>query len=247
MAIEMKGIDVSKHNGVIDWDKVKAAGIEFAILRAGYGRKDPKQIDPMFERNYAECKRVGIPVGAYHYSYADSPADALLEAEFFLEIIQGKKFEFPVIFDIEDKSQENLGMTTLTNMCLMFCDRVEDAGYYTAIYANTDWLKNKLDYSRLQKYDIWLADWRKKEGWGKPHGMWQYTDSGKVSGISTKVDMNLAYKNYPRIIKGAGLNNFRDKFFTVTGVQEHLDENKAKTLSCQLRNLGMTVVMKEEE
>lgn len=247
MAIEMKGIDVSKHNGVIDWDKVKAAGIEFALLRAGFGKEHPNQIDRTFERNYSECKRVGIPVGAYHYSYAKSVSEAKLEAEFFLKIVKDKKFEFPLIFDIEDKTQVDLGKTLLTNMCLAFCDAVENAGYYTAIYSNTDWLTNKLDYSKLNRYDIWLADWRAKKGWNGQHGIWQYTNKGSVNGIEGYVDMDVAYKDYPKIIKGAGLNNYRDKFFTITGVQEHLDENKAKTLSCQLRNLGMTVVMKEEE
>ena len=92
--MKLKGIDVSYHNGVVNWDKVKAAGIQFAILRCGYGRKSTKQIDKQFERNYRECKRVGIPVGVYHYSYAKNAEDARLEADFMLELIAGKEFEY---------------------------------------------------------------------------------------------------------------------------------------------------------
>ncbi|HOC34819.1 MAG TPA: GH25 family lysozyme, partial [Ruminococcus flavefaciens] len=104
----MKGIDVSVHNGNIDWGKVKADGIDFAILRAGYGRL-VSQKDERFEQNYAGAKAVGLPIGAYWYSYAMTPEEAELEADVFLSVIKGKRFEMPVYFDLEEKKQFDLG------------------------------------------------------------------------------------------------------------------------------------------
>ena len=106
----MKGIDLSKHNGAVDWDKIKADGVQFAIIRTGFGKFAPSQKDIQFERNYKEAKRVDIPIGCYHYSYALSVEQVEMEADFVLDIIKGKKFEFPIYFDIEEKTQEKLSM-----------------------------------------------------------------------------------------------------------------------------------------
>ena len=131
----MKGIDVSVHNGNIDWNKDKADGIEFAILRAGFGRLE-KQKDEKFEQNYAEAKAAGIPVGAYWYSYAMSPEEAELEADVFLKVIKGKQFEMPVYFDLEEKKQFDLGKEKVSAIMRAFLERVESAGYFTGLYGS---------------------------------------------------------------------------------------------------------------
>ena len=243
--MELKGIDVSHHNGIIDWDKVKADGIEFAILRCGYGRKSIRQIDRQFERNYRECKRVGIPVGVYHYSYAKNAEDARLEADFMLELVAGKQFEYPVIFDIEDKGQEAFGKDVLTDITVTFCEKIEAAGWYVSIYSNPDWFTNKLNLERLKPYDKWLAHWISVPKWGNEFGgLWQYTDSGRVDGIETAVDMNISYRDYPSVIKRAGLNGYGRKYI-ITASKGGLSASEADNLERELYELGMTVVKKE--
>lgn len=204
-----KGVDVSKHQGKIDWQKVKSAGVQFAMLRAGYGRY-ANQKDEQFEANYAGAKAAGIPVGAYHYSYAKTVEQAKAEAKTFLAWIKGKTFEYPVAFDIEDKSQAGLGKQLISDIVRAFCETVEAAGYYVCVYANKDWLVNRIDDDCKKKYDIWLAEWRDdKPTYNGSYGMWQYTSDGSVSGISGRVDMNYAYKDYPAIMKANGLNGLK--------------------------------------
>ncbi|HHU49526.1 MAG: GH25 family lysozyme [Caldicoprobacterales bacterium] len=207
-----KGIDVSKWQGIIDWQKVKAAGIEFAIIRAGYGRL-PQYKDATFELNYAGAKAAGIHLGAYHYSYADSTAKAKQEGELFLSWLKGRQFEYPVVLDLEADSLIKLGKKVLTEIADRFLSTVESAGYYVALYSNRHWLNNLLDSNYLlKKYDLWLAHWTKS---GKPDmdlsgecGLWQYSSSGRVEGIKGNVDLNIAYRDYPVIIRKSGLNGF---------------------------------------
>ena len=206
--MEYKGIDVSKHNGKIDWESVKKSGVEFAILRAGFGRENEKQKDIQFERHYSECKWLGIPVGAYHYSYEKDPEDAKRELDFFLKLIDGKKFEYPLCFDIEDKQLEGISKKILTDNVITFCGGLENAGYYAAVYCNTDWLNNRLEAARLERFDLWLADWRKVPDPRAQKGMWQHYDKGHVAGIDGNVDLDISYKNYPELIKEKGLNGF---------------------------------------
>ena len=199
------GIDVSKHQGMIDWSKVKT---DFAILRAGFGRYT-SQKDPQFERNYAGAKAAGIPVGAYWYSYARSAEEAREEANACLQVLKGKQFEFPIYFDIEDSTQEFLGKAVLTAMCEAFCDTLEKAGYFAGVYASTYWFTSKLDHARLAgKYTIWLADYRAGYNKTLKRDMHQYTSNGHVEGISGRVDMSTCTRDFPSIIKNAGLNGY---------------------------------------
>lgn len=207
--MELKGIDVSKWNENIDWQRVKNARIDFAIIREGYGKKSPTQIDKKFRENINGAKSVGINTGIYHYSYADSVTDAKLEAEFCLENIQGYSLEYPVVFDVEDKEMLKLTTRQRTDICRAFCEEIEKAGYYAMIYANKNWLDSYLYADELLKdFDLWLAQW----DIDKPSyscGIWQYSSTGKVDGINGNVDLNISYKNYPEIIKNKGLNGFR--------------------------------------
>ncbi|MBC8571052.1 glycoside hydrolase family 25 protein [Zongyangia hominis] len=207
--MEVKGIDVSYAQGVIDWKKVKASGIGFAIIRACFGWDNDKQIDRYFKQNVAGAQAAGVPFGLYHYSYATTPEEAVKEAKFFLRVIAGLKPTYPVVFDLEDPSQQKLGKANLTAIAKAFLSTVQEAGYYAMLYTNLDWIRNRLDMSQLSSYDIWLAQWSSKPSYTGHFGMWQYTSSGSVSGIGTRVDMDIAYQDYSGIIKGAGLNGWK--------------------------------------
>ena len=145
-----KGIDVSYAQGKIDWEKVKKSGVEFAMIRACYGWDNDEQIDRYFRYNVAGCEAAGLPYGLYHYSYAKTPEEAKKEAAFFLRVIKGMKPEYPVVFDLEDTSQQRLGKETLTAIAKAFLSEVESAGYYAMLYANKYWLTGLLDMSQLE-------------------------------------------------------------------------------------------------
>ncbi|WP_295219746.1 GH25 family lysozyme [Ruminococcus sp.] len=203
--IVAKGIDVSKHQGVINWEKVKASGmVEFAILRAGYG-KESSQIDQQFARNYSECKRLGIPIGAYWYSYAKTAAEAEQEAAVCLSALKGKQFEYPVAFDIEEKES----LQNADALCQVFCGALEKAGYYAAIYTFKSALESCIGNNVKSRYDVFLShvDVSKSSYTGN-YGLWQYSWKGSVSGIVGDLDLDYAYRDYPAIIKNAGLNGF---------------------------------------
>lgn len=205
--MSVQGIDVSKWQGNIDFAKVKAAGVQFAMLRAGYGKVD-SQKDPKFEQNYKDAKAVGLPIGAYHYSYAKSIEGAKQEARACLSWLKGKQFEYPIAFDIEDKSQAELGKATLTAIIKAFCEELEKAGYYVCIYASKYWLDKKLDMEALKAYDVWVAQWADKCTYNGAYGIWQNSDNGKVNGINGRVDTDIAYKDYPQIMRANGLNGY---------------------------------------
>ncbi len=202
-----KGIDVSKHQGAIDWQKVKASGVDFAMIRAGYGRYD-NQKDECFEENYKNAKQAGVKVGAYLYSYAKSVDDAKKEAETFLKWISGKQFEYPVAFDVEEKTQSDKGKQFVSDIIGAFCETVEKVGYYVCIYANKYWLDNFVDDDCKKKYDVWLAQWAEKATYAGNYGIWQYSSQGSVDGISGRSDMDESYKDYYSIMKNKGLNGF---------------------------------------
>ena len=205
----MKVMDVSKWQGMeIDWEKVKASGVEGVMLRAGYG-KLASQKDPTFERNYAECKRVGLPVGVYWYSYAASVQEASQEAAVLLQVIAGKEFELPIAYDMEyEPCILALTNAQRTQLVKTFLGQVEQAGYYGMLYASTDFVANKLNYKELTRYDVWAAQYGPQCTCPMPYGIWQYTSSGKVDGVPGHVDLNECYKEYPAIMKAAGLNGF---------------------------------------
>lgn len=202
-----KGIDVSRYQGEIDWKKVKASGVQFAMLRAGYGRFDAQK-DAQFERNYKEAKAAGIPVGAYLYSYAKSVEDARSEAKVFLQWVKGKQFAYPLAFDVEEAEQAQKGKQFVSDLIRAFCETVEQAGYYVCIYANKYWLDNYIDADCKKRYDVWVAQWAKTNTYNGAYGIWQYTSDGAVSGISGRVDLDESYKDYPSIMRKNGLNGF---------------------------------------
>lgn len=203
----MNGIDVSKHNGAIDWNKAARDGIEFAIIRAGYGKTD-KQKDPCFEQNYRDAKANGVFVGAYWYSYATSVEEAKLEAKAFLSCIKGKQFDFPVYFDLEEAKQFALGKKVVSDIIRTFLSTIESYGYYVGLYMSTYYLNTYVEDDIKTRYSIWVAEWSSKCKYEGTYGMWQRTEKGYVNGINGNVDLDISYVNYPSIIKACGLNGF---------------------------------------
>lgn len=196
----LKGIDVSKHQGKIDWNKVKKYGIDFAILRIGYGMFE-NQKDYQFENNYTGALANGIDVGVYVYSYAKNVNEAKQEAECCLRWLNGRKLNLPVYYDIEDVNQKALSKAMRNNMCVAFCDVIEKAGYWAGIYANKNWFTNMLDGNTLgERYTCWVAQYNNKCTYSGPYDMWQYSSSGKVEGINGNVDMNYLYRDLAREI-----------------------------------------------
>jgi len=207
----IKGIDVSTCQGKINWEAVKSAGYKFAMLKLGYGSDLKNQDDKLFAYNVKECERVGIDWGAYLYSYALDLDDAESEAKHILRVLSGLTPTYPIVLDMEDadKYKAKNGMPSnemLVSICRTVLDALENAGYYAMLYASKSWLENQLCSSELDKYDKWVAQWSSSCTYGGPYGMWQYTDSESVSGIGGHVDADVAYKDYPSIIKAKGLN-----------------------------------------
>lgn len=201
----IKGIDVSKYQGDIDWEAVAADGVKFAIIRVGYrGYGTGKLvIDGYFEQNVVNATAAGIDVGVYFFTQAATKAEAVHEAEVVLEQIKGYDITYPVVIDVEDAGSSSARTTDLTrkqvtDFTLAFCETVEEAGYRPMIYTNARWFIAKMDMARLTKYDKWLAQYYDVPFWPYDIGMWQYTGKGRVSGIQGNVDMNLSFVDYSK-------------------------------------------------
>ena len=211
-------MDVSRHQGVIDWAKVKESGkVDGVMIRAmgnsGAGKASKPYLDPYFARNYAECTRVGLPVGVYGYFKATTKAQADKELALFKQALGGRTFQLPVAVDIEDEMQKPLGKAALTNLTAHMLSTVESWGVYALLYTGL-WFGNTFLYmggAALKPYDVWLAAYRtKKPAPSWPFGMWQYTSTARVPGVSTNVDMSHAYKDYAGIISKKGLTRLRE-------------------------------------
>ena len=220
---EIKGIDVSKWQGTIDWAKVKADGIKFAILRAGYGRL-ASQKDVKFEEYYKGAKAAGLDVGVYWYSYATTAEDAKAEAEACYECIKGKSLEYPVFFDYEDTCQRTSAIASA--IIPAFIDTMNSKGYYTDLYSYKNLLETVVPADIKKRYGIWLAHYTSKTSF-TGHKMWQYSSTGKVNGISGNVDMNICYVDYPALIKASKPSTSKP----VTETAKPTTSNKNTTIS----------------
>ena len=204
----LKGIDVSYWQHNINWKKVKASGVDFAILRCGYGANTSSKDDSTFAANVAGCKKYGIPYGVYLYSYANTVSAASDEADHALRLLRANKcnLQYPVYYDLEDKKVAKASNATIVKMANKFCSKLQSNGYPAGVYANLSWWQNKL--SGLNNYDRWVAQWANKCTYGREYSIWQCTSSASVSGISGRVDANLlmcprskmdSYMKYGRI------------------------------------------------
>ena len=194
------GIDVSKWNGTIDWDKVKNAGVQFAIVRAGYRGSVTGSLveDPQFVANMKGATAAGIPVGVYFFTQATDEKEAVEEASAVLELIRDFQLSYPVFIDTEGAGgngrADGLDAETRTLVCEAFCRTVENAGYTAGVYASRNWYNNNLQTDRLENYHIWLAEYRSVPLYQGYYKTWQYTSKGKVDGIEGRVDMNITYE-----------------------------------------------------
>lgn len=208
--MNLQGIDVSEWQGKIDWEAVKSQ-ISFAIIRCGYGLDKPSQDDTYFHRNVQECTRLKIPFGVYLYSHATTTEQAQSEIDHTLRLIKPYKLEYPVFYDVESSGQGALPKDTLVDVVDYYCKGITAAGYYVSIYSSLYWFNTILNSSKLDPYDKWLAQWNDRPTYDKPFGMWQYTSSAKITGISGNVDADRSYKDYPTIIREAKLNHLEDQ------------------------------------
>lgn len=209
----MNGIDVSKHNGTVNWQQVDASGIDFALIRAGYGN-NISQKDPKFDQNLQGALAHKLYTGVYWFSYAVSAEDARKEAEVCKQVLQPYKGKilFPVAFDYEYESMNysaKQGVTPtnalIDSIARAFMDAMKADGWYVCIYTNIDFIKSgRFSSDTLKKYDLWLADYSGSPDY--PCGIQQTGNTGTVPGVSGAVDMDVAYKDYPTIIKAGGYN-----------------------------------------
>ena len=194
------GIDVSKWNGDIDWDKVQNAGVEFAIIRAGYRGSVTGSLveDPYFAANIKGATASGIPVGVYFFTQAVNEVEAVEEASAVLRLVKEYRLDYPIFIDTEGAGgngrADGLDAETRTLVCEAFCRTIENAGYSAGVYGSRNWYNNNLYTDRLDNdYYIWLAEYRSVPLYQGYYQMWQYTSKGKVDGISGNVDMNISY------------------------------------------------------
>lgn len=202
-----KGVDLSTYNGNVDFNIVKNNGIDFAILKSGYGRV-ASQVAEMFEVNYRKAKAAGLPIGVYHYSYATSASEAKLEAQACIEILRGKQFEYPVWFDVEEKITLTRGKVVVSDIIRTFCNELEKAGYFAGLYMSKSALLSYVSEDVRNRYALWVAQYNSECTYPGNYGMWQYSDNGRVNGINGAVDMNYCYVDYMTTIKRQGLNGF---------------------------------------
>lgn len=222
------GCDISKHQGDINLSALKDK-VSFIIIRAGYSTT----VDPKFERNYNLCKELGIPCGAYWYSYALSTESAKKEAQAFLNVLKGKQFEYPVYLDMEDadgwKKKHGYNFNNSKVISEAFCSIVEGAGYYTGIYASKSWFDTYL--KGLDRYNKWIAHWSNVSYEDKPGvGMHQYTSKLKLNGYLGNLDGDYAYTDFPTIIKNSGLNGYGKGIETTKPVKPSKPQTSSETI-----------------
>ena len=200
------GIDISTWQDDLDYSLCTNNGVEFAIIRAGFSTTK----DNRFDKHYDNAIKQGCDIGAYWYSYATNVDEAREEANYFLSIIEGKKFTYPIYLDIEDNSLSNLGRDTLNSIIETYANIIEGAGYYFGVYTNINWYKNIISGSTLnKKYDWWIAYWGDSAPSNIDYGIWQNTSSYIVG--NSRIDSDYSFKDYPSIIKEAHLNHLEDE------------------------------------
>ncbi|MEE5994522.1 MAG: glycoside hydrolase family 25 protein [Oscillospiraceae bacterium] len=225
----VKGIDISHHQndkGTIDFQKVKQAGYDFVIVKAG-GAEVGYYTDSCFEKNYAGAKSAGLHVGAYYFASAFTTAEqGRIQAQKFLDIIKGKTFDFPVYVDVERFAGNPKGATDAT---IAFCDCMERNGYFVGIYSSDiSGFQENLEIDRLADYSKWVARYGSQPKYVKEYGIWQKSETGRVDGISGNVDLNECSVDYPAIIKGAGLNGFPKQQKAVEFVEKPVENPVVK-------------------
>lgn len=205
----IKGIDVSHWNGDIDFNKVRASGIDFVIIKAG-GSDRGFYTDSKFKENYEKAKAANLFVGAYYFAGKNfrGVEAGMADAHRFIAILNGLKFEYPVFLDIE--AQESRYKEEITDGAVAFCNMLESAGYFVGIYASDiSGFKYKLNHERIKSYAHWVARYGNEPEICKEYGIWQYSSRGSVSGIVGSVDMDLSKVDYSKVIREKGFNGYK--------------------------------------
>ena len=248
-----KGIDVSEHNGTIDWNKLKKTDVDYAIIRCGYGMNQTNQDDKKWSYNTSECEKAGIPYGVYLYSYADSTQKAVSEAEHVLRLIKGKKLSYPIYYDLEEqKVRDKISESEIAKIAKAFCDTIESSGYDVGIYANTDWFTGYLKDPVFNNYKKWVAQYNYKCTYSGSYTMWQCTSKGSVNGITGNVDLNMDFGtsgdvNGKILVKSNGETYCYQKGEKLYGEQNVNDkwyyfDEKTGEMQTGIYNLGNKVV-----
>lgn len=194
------GIDVSKWQKEIDWDKVKNEGVDFAIIRCGYRGSVTGSLveDPYFEQNIKGARAAGIKVGVYFFTQAVNEVEAVEEASMVISLVRDYELQYPVFIDTEGAGgngrADSLNVEERTAVCEAFCTTVKNAGLEAGVYASRNWYNNKLTANTLESYAIWLAEYRSVPLYQGYYQMWQYTSKGKINGINGNVDLNVSYR-----------------------------------------------------
>ena len=203
-------MDVSRWQGSIDWDAVKRSGkIDGVMLRVLGSKGGKPYVDPAFARNYAECARLGLPVGGYYYTCAVTQRQTEEELAALKTALRGKTFQLPFALDVEDHRLRSMAPAKLSARVAEAAAQLEAWGLYAMVYTYTNFADTALDMAALAAYDLWIADYRGKRPTRK-HGMWQYTSKGSVPGVKNGLDLSHAYKDYPGILKRAGLTRMKE-------------------------------------
>lgn len=205
------GVDLSYHQDKVNWDKLEASGVEFVMLRCGYrGYTEGKILeDEKFHEYAKEANERGIALGVYFFSQAINEKEAIEEAEYCIDILKDYEISYPVAFDTEyvNDSEARTNTADLTdedraNICIAFCERVKEAGYFPIIYASENWMRRNLDLTMLTQYDFWAPQYLDENDFLFDFTMWQYTEHGKIDGISEDVDLNISMVDYASFVPG---------------------------------------------
>lgn len=249
----MKGIDVSKWQGQVDFNAVKRTGVEFVIIQAGYGRS-ATQKDPFFEINYQRAKAAGLHVGAYWFSYAINPDDARAEAAACAEVIKGKQFDFPIFYDLENDPKSGYfpfvnGKEHCSQLVNAFCTELEKAGYFVGLYISRSPLQTHITKEVAERFTLWLAEYGTKLNYNGEYGIWQHSSSGRVVGVIGEVDLDVAKIDYPSIIIKGGFNGYKKEAAPAPAPKEPAADpeyieykiQKGDTLTAIAKKFGTTI------
>ncbi len=221
-----KGVDISEMNGSVDFGALRKAGVQFVLIRCGYGSDYVHQDDARFHENVAKAEQAGMPWGTYLYSYALNGSMAKSEASHTLRLLEGRKPAYGVWYDVEDPSQAQAGLPAI---CQAYCKAIEGQGLYVGVYSMLSWWESKLDSPLLDAYDKWVAQWAGACTYQKPYGMWQFTDKWNIGGRA--FDGNWAYRDYPALTgsrkEGQGVSYEEFKAF----MERYRQEQAAKPVS----------------
>lgn len=208
MALYQSGIDVSRYQGNIDWSRVAADGKEFAIVRVGSSNANGVYVDPYFQQNVEGAKAAGLRVGAYYYTYARTRLEVDNELRIFMNELGRHQFEYPIFVDVEDSSLASLGRAQLTELVSYAMQVLTENKWYAGWYSYSSFIEENLNASVLDDHPLWVADYSSVIGYDGAFSLWQFSGSGRVSGISGACDLDDSYYDFLPDIRAGGFNNY---------------------------------------